>query len=144
MTYYKSHISKVFKLVGFDKKEYAKLFKNIKEFCEQTTNNKGIVVNICFNYGSQQEIIEACNKAIKQGKKVTIDSFSKLLQIQEPLDLLIRTSGEERISNFLLWQLAYGEIIFEETNWPDYTVDVLNKNIEEFNQRSRRFGGLSE
>ncbi len=130
--------------IGFEKKDYKKLFKDIINFCEQTNNNNGIIVNICFNYGAQQEIVNACNKAVNLGKKVTIDSFNKLLLISNPLDLLIRTSGEERISNFLLWQLAYSEIIFEQTNWPDYTVEVLKKNIQEFNQRIRRFGGLSE
>ncbi len=132
------------RFIGFEKTEYKKLFKDINDFCKQTEKNDSIIVNICFNYGSQSEIVDACNKAIKLGKKVTINSLNKLMQITTPLDLLIRTSGEERISNFLLWQLAYAEIIFEETLWPDYKVEILDKNIITFNQRNRRFGGLSE
>ncbi len=132
------------RMIGFEKPEYKKLFSDIKAFCTQTEKNKSIVVNICFNYGSQLEIVDACNQAIKLGKKVSTKSFNNLLQITTPLDLLIRTSGEERISNFLLWQAAYAEFIFEEKYWPDYTPAVFEKNLEEFNHRERRFGGLNK
>lgn len=131
-------------LLGFENHLSKVLMNNMKKFCYQTKDNKSFVVNIFFNYGSQQEILEACNKAIKSKRIQTIKSFEKLLftKDQPGVDLLIRTSGEARISNFLLWQSAYAEIIFEPTYWPAYTKDVLNKNIDEFYNRNRRYGGL--
>lgn len=131
-------------LLGFENHLSKALMNNLKKFCKDTNKNKSFIVNIFFNYGSQQEILEACNKAVKLKKIQTIESFEKLLftKDQPNVDLLIRTSGESRISNFLLWQSAYAEIIFEPSYWPAYTKEVLNKNIDDFYSRNRRYGGL--
>ncbi|MGL4952075.1 MAG: polyprenyl diphosphate synthase [Mycoplasma sp.] len=131
-------------VLGFENKFTKQLSKTVNEIVKSTKNNNDYVVNIFFNYGSMQEIVEACNKAVDSGKHVTIKSFEKLLltRDQPSVDLLIRTSGENRISNFLLWQIAYAEIIFEDSYWPDYGEEQLDKNILEYNKRTRRYGGI--
>jgi undecaprenyl diphosphate synthase len=110
-----------------------------------TAKNKGLVLTLALNYGGRQEIVDACNRALKQNRKqVDEDSFSRLLDtrdLPEP-DLLIRTSGEMRISNFLLWQLAYTEMHITEIAWPEFRRPHLYRAILDFQRRERRFGGL--
>lgn len=110
---------------------------------EKTKNNNGIIVNFCINYGGRNDIINAVNKIIKEGKKsITEQEFCSYLyssNLPDP-DLIIRTSGEQRISNFMLWQGAYAELYFTKTYWPDFDKDCLIQAIYDYQTRDRRFG----
>lgn len=120
--------------------------KIIESAVAETKDNKRMILNLCVNYGGRQEIVEAVNLSVKQnpGSPVTEKSISKNLFTAglPELDLLIRTSGEYRVSNFLLWQLAYAELIFTNTLWPDFKPNHLFKSVYEYQLRKRRFGGL--
>lgn len=107
-----------------------------------TSKDYEMTLNIAFNYGGRSEIIDAFNKASEMGEKITEDNFNKFLynQLPDP-DLLIRTGGEFRVSNFLLWQIAYSEIYVTDVYWPDFNEEILDKAIEDFSERERRFGG---
>lgn len=120
------------------------LQKRIKETEELTKNNTSLTQILALNYGGRAEITHAVNTLIKQGKEhVTEEDISSALQTPySDIDLLIRTSGEERISNFLLWQLSYSEFYFTPTLWPDFTAKELLEIIQIYEQRSRRFGGI--
>lgn len=114
---------------------------------DKTKNNKKITLNFCLNYGSRQEILEAVNEwAMKRkpDEKITASKLEKYLYTSNlpDVDLLIRTSGESRISNFLLWQIAYSEIIFMNVLWPDFNKSHLYKAIIEYQKRDRRYGGI--
>ncbi|MDO4701875.1 MAG: isoprenyl transferase [Erysipelotrichaceae bacterium] len=116
---------------------------------EQTKNNTGMILNFAMNYGSRREMILAVNhilKDAKEGKLETVDEerFEQYLMTSKfpPLDLLIRTSGEYRISNFLLWQLAYAELMFVDLPWPEFDEQQFLKCLEDFYKRNRRFGGI--
>lgn len=120
------------------------LLKAIHQLEEKSSKNTGLTFNIAFNYGGRAEIIDAVNKVIKSGAdNITEEEFGKYLynNLPDP-ELLIRTSGEMRISNFLLWQIAYSEIYITDTLWPDFDEAELEKAIENFNKRDRRFGGV--
>ncbi|MFK4786009.1 polyprenyl diphosphate synthase [Fusobacterium sp. MFO224] len=118
------------------------LLKAIDSLEEATSKDYEMTLNIAFNYGGRSEIVDAFNKAMATGEKVTEENFSKFLYNQFPdPELLIRTSGEFRISNFLLWQIAYSEIYVTDVYWPDFSEKDLDKAIENFNKRERRFGG---
>ncbi len=112
---------------------------------ELTKNNDKLILNVAFNYGGRDEIVHAVQKMIAEGIK-TEDVDEKLVSrymftgdIPDP-DLVIRTSGEQRISNFLIWQAAYAEWIFPDTYWPDFGREELLAAIQEYNQRERRYG----
>ncbi len=110
-----------------------------------TKNNSKLNVNFAFGYGSRQEILTAVNKIIEKNKgEVNVEEFeSELYTSNMPdVDLLIRTGGEKRISNFLLYQIAYSELYFSDVLWPDYTEEDLDKALDEYSNRKRRFGGL--
>ena len=111
---------------------------------ELTKNNTNLTQLLALNYGGRAEITSAVNTLIAEGKKsVTQEDISTALQTPySDIDLLIRTSGEERISNFLLWQLSYSELYFTPTLWPDFSCKELQGIIENFEQRTRRFGGV--
>lgn len=125
----------------------------INDSMERTKDNKNFVFNICLNYGGKSEIVRATKliaEDIKNGV-ISIDdvnekSFENYLYTKDlpPVDLLIRTSGEMRTSNFLLWQLAYAEFIFTKTCWPDFNKKELNECINEFKTRDRRYGGIED
>ncbi|MBR6163168.1 isoprenyl transferase [bacterium] len=124
--------------------------KNILINAEEVTkDNDGVQLQIAFNYGARAEVVHAVKKIakeVKEGKisidEITEDTISSGLytaEIPDP-DLLIRTGGEKRISNYLLWQLAYSELYITDTFWPDFDYETLSEAIEEFHNRSRRFG----
>ena len=141
-TYQKYDIK--FKAVG-DLNEFSKsLQKRISYIEEATKNNTKLTQVLALNYGGRAEIVHSVNNLIKQGKKeITIEDISSNLQTPySDIDLLIRTSGEERVSNFLLWQISYSEFYFSPTFWPDFTADELEIIIEKYQNRTRRFGGV--
>ena len=127
--------------------------KRILELEEATKNNGGLNFQIAINYGSRDEIRRGMQKMaqdVKDGKvepdgitEDTIESYLDTAGVPDP-DLLIRTSGEQRLSNFLLWQLAYSEFYFTPVAWPDFNKEELIKAIEKYNQRDRRYGGVKE
>ena len=123
-----------------------KVLSAMDKMTESTKNNTLGTVNICLNYGGRAEIIDAVNKIIDEGKKdITEEEFSKYLYTDLPdIDYLIRTSGEERISNFMLWQLSYAEIYFPKCYFPDFNHSEYDKALEVYTQRDRRFGGLNK
>ena len=123
----------------------------IKESVESTSQNKGIHFNVCTNYGGRLELVRAAKKLAERSVKGEIDPSlidenlfaSELFTASEvDPDLLIRTSGEKRISNFLLWQLAYAEIHVTDVLWPDFNADTLTKALIDYQSRRRRFGGV--
>jgi undecaprenyl diphosphate synthase len=120
------------------------LQKRIKKTEELTKKNTSLTQVLALNYGGRAEITNAVNILIKQGKKhVTEEDISSALQTPySDIDLLVRTSGEERVSNFLLWQLSYAEFYFTPTLWPDFTAKEMREIIENYEQRTRRFGGI--
>ena len=110
-----------------------------------TAQNTRLVLNVCFNYGGRWDIAQAAAKLAAQGEAVTeasLDRAMALAHVPDP-DLLIRTGGEQRISNFLLWQAAYSELYFSDKFWPDFDEAALDAAIEAFNRRERRFGKTS-
>ena len=117
----------------------------IKIIEKKTFKNRTITLNLALNYGSKEEIINACKTLIKSNKKtVNIKSFEKELytkNMPDP-DILIRTGGTRRLSNFLLWQLAYTEIFFIDKLWPDFNENDFNKVIARFNKIKRNFGKI--
>jgi undecaprenyl diphosphate synthase len=117
------------------------------EHAESTTaHNSRLVFNICFNYGGRWDIAHAATKLAAKGLAITpktLNSAMSLAHVADP-DLIIRTGGEQRLSNFLLWQAAYAELYFCDRLWPDFGASDLDEAIEIFNQRERRFGKTSE
>lgn len=119
------------------------LMEAIKELEEATSKDYEMTLNIAFNYGGRAEITDAVNKILKDGRtSITEEEFSKYLynDIPDP-DFVIRTSGEFRISNFLLWQIAYSEIYITDKYWPDFDEIEMEKAILSYSKRERRFGG---
>ena len=107
---------------------------------KETMNHQGFELTIAADYGAYDEIVKACNLS---EKPVTIESISQHLMVKEPVDLLIRTSGEQRLSNFLLWQVSYAEFYFTKVHWPAFSEKELKKAIKSYQSRQRRFGGLA-
>ncbi|WP_457635691.1 isoprenyl transferase [Persephonella sp.] len=117
--------------------------RSVEEGEKATDDCTGMNFVVALNYSGKAEIIDAVNKALKEGKKeISEEDFRRYLYIPEmpDPDLLIRTSGEERISNFMLWQTAYTEFYFTETLWPDFSQDEFIKALYEYQSRERRFG----
>jgi len=124
---------------------------NIEKIQNDTAHNKEFVLNIAFNYGGRNEIVSAVKKIAAMAAKneiqadsITEDTISGNIYTcgQPDPDLIIRPSGEYRLSNFLLWQSAYSELVFMNVLWPDFTTDDLDSAIEQYGLRSRRFGGI--
>ena len=120
---------------------------------EQTKENTGLMINLAFNYGSRLEIIDAFKKIFKevQAGEISVEDITEEMVndalytrgIPDP-DLLIRTSGEKRISNYLLWQLSYAEFYFTEKYWPDFDIEAFNQALRDYQSRERRFGKVSK
>ena len=118
------------------------VLKCIDNVVELTKNNTDGVLNVCLNYGGRREIVDAVNKIKKANITVTEETFGKYLYNDLPdLDFVIRTSGEERISNFMLWQISYAEFYFPKVYFPDFDEKEFDKALEIYNNRNRRFGG---
>ena len=126
------------------------LQKSIQKAIDRTKNYTGMTLNVAFNYGGRDEITKAVQKIANkvQNQEITIQDIDEqyvadnlYTQGQLEPDLLIRTGGEQRISNFLLWQLAYTEFLFIDKYWPDFSAEDLDEAIEVFEQRNRKFGG---
>ncbi|MCI7354069.1 MAG: polyprenyl diphosphate synthase [[Actinobacillus] rossii] len=147
----KLHKNNIKLLILGDKSKFSeKLQEKITKAEKLTENNTALTVNIAANYGGCWDIVQATKHLANQVKsgELTIDQineelFQKSLVTKEqaPVDLLIRTSGEQRISNFLLWQIAYAELYFTDVLWPDFNEEEFNRAIFAFQQRERRFGG---
>ncbi len=128
--------------------------RDLNEVVEATSHNRGLRVNLAINYGGRSEIVDAVNAIIEEARqkgrlsslRITEQSITQHLYTagQPDPDLLIRTSGEMRVSNFLLWQIAYAELYVTETLWPDFSRTELLEAILDYQRRERRFGGLSE
>ena len=143
----------VIKITGFLDRIPPATIKALHDAEEATCNNTGLILNFAFNYGGQAEIVNAVKEISLDVEKglIKVDSIDETL-FQEHLmtklglldnvDLLIRTSGEQRISNFLLWQLAYSELYFTDIYWPDFTTDNFKEAIKVYQKRNRRFGAL--
>ena len=122
------------------------------EAAKESEENTGLSLIIAINYGSRDEIVRAAiayAKDVAEGKadlSLTEEQFDGYLDTRDfpPVDLLIRTSGEQRISNYLLWQIAYAELEFIPEAWPDFTPEVLERCLEEYSHRDRRFGGVKQ
>lgn len=122
-----------------------KVMSAIDRAVEKTKDNPGMVFGLCFNYGGQQEIVDAVKKFAEHNdiKNLTIESLQQNLyggEVIPPLDFVVRTSGEERISNFMLWRTAYAEFYWAQVNWPEFTEEELDKALKSYSDRQRRFG----
>jgi len=148
---FKNHLKKItnqgikINIIGKKKNLPEDIIKTIKLIEARTYNNKEIVLNLALNYGSKEEIIHAFKRlASKKDKKININSFEKELytkNIPNP-EILIRTGGTKRLSNFLLWQLAYTEIFFVDKLWPDFNEGDFNKILIKFSKIKRNFGKI--
>lgn len=127
-----------------------KVLDAMDKIVENTKNNTGLVFNICINYGSHSEIVDTTKKLCEMYKNgnIELDDINEelisknLYQDLPPLDFVIRTSGELRLSNFMMWQASYAEFYFPKTYFPDFNSEEFDKAILEFNKRNRRFGGV--
>jgi len=125
-------------LSGFSKS----LQNTIQDVKEKTAHCDGLIQSLALNYGAKNEIIRAVNKLKNHPDEITEEILSNELDCKDDVDLLIRTGGDCRISNYLLWQLAYAELNFTKVLWPDFTTKHLENIIDNFTQVERRFGGL--
>ncbi len=131
-----------FRVIG-DISKLAKHIQNtINNTIEKTKNNSGLTQILAINYGSRDEIVRAIKDINKQN--ITEENISEALDTSDfpDVDLLIRTGGEKRLSNFLLWQSAYAELFFTDTLWPDFSTQEFQDIMEDFKKRNRRFGGI--
>jgi len=132
-------------IIGQKERFSALLQKKMKKAEEQTKNNENFILNIALSYGGRADIVEATKKILKKGlssEEIDESLFSQYLWtkgLQDP-DLIIRTGGEKRISNFLIWQGAYSELYFSDTLWPDFNKEELDKIFEDYATRKRNFG----
>jgi len=133
-----------FKAIGDLTKFSKKLQDIIKDVEDKTKNCTGLTQVLALNYGSRDEITRAVKKVVEQNLQISEENINQNLDTTNmpDVDLLIRTSGEVRISNYLLWQSAYAEMFFTQTYWPEFTVNELDDIISDFHKRERRFGGI--
>ena len=134
------------KSIGERKKLSKKLINKIKKVEKLSSMNYDITVNLAFNYSSKTEIIESFKKSIKQKVKITKDTIKKNLytkNIPDP-ELLIRTGGQNRLSDFMLWQMSYTEIFFLKKLWPDFNKNDFKKILQEYKKIKRNFGSIDD
>ena len=140
-----------FQTIGRTEALAPRVREEITRASERTANNRGMILSVALNYGGRAEIVDACRAAVRklQSTDAAVDDLDEAAIERElytrnlpELDLLVRTSGEMRISNFLLWQAAYAEIYVTDTLWPDFRRLSLLQAIVDYQQRNRRFGGL--
>lgn len=118
--------------------------KALESIARAAANNTGIVVNIGINYGGRDEIARAAQKAASAARPVTVEAISARLDtagMSDP-DVIVRCAGEKRLSNFMLWQCAYAELVFVDDFWPDFNEETIVRILKEYSGRERRFGGL--
>ena len=143
------YLSKNLKLVtmGDISKLPEDIYKKFEELKEKTKSNTGMIVNIGLNYGGRDELVRAYNALLKQGKEVTseeeIKKYLYTSSLPDP-DFIIRTSGEQRLSNFMLYQCAYSELYFPKVLWPDFNKKHLIKALKNYSKRDRRYGGITK
>ncbi len=130
-----------FEMIGDVTRFNPTLQKQISRLEEETKHGNNLVQHLALNYGSRNEILRAVN-ALKQSKMITEESLSNALDCKHDVDLLIRTGGDHRLSNYLLWQAAYAELFFTDTLWPDFTSEELESIITSYKNIERRFGGI--
>ncbi len=137
------------KIIGDRSRFSTKLQAKIQQVENLTADNTALTLNVAANYGGRWDILQAAKKLAKMYASsevilddITEDSFQRYLvtENESPVDLLIRTSGEQRLSNFLLWQVAYAELFFTDVLWPDFTEQIFHQAVLDFQQRERRFG----
>lgn len=133
-----------FKAIGDLSRFSLRLRRKIEEVMKKTEKGDRLLQVLALNYGGRDEIVRAARKVVERGESITAETLQRALDLPVDVDLLIRTSGEIRISNFLLWQLAYAELFFTPTLWPDFTPEELEQILEQFKKRERRFGGLGK
>lgn len=129
-------------VAGTDERLNKKIIQAARDAETKTAHNTRATVLICFNYGGQREIVDAVKKLIKSGEQVSEANIEKNLYAPDvpPCDVVVRTSGEQRLSNFMLWRAAYSELIFLDKYWPDMRASDVDDIIKEYNKRGRRFG----
>ncbi len=142
-----------FQTIGRTDKIPDSVLKMIHDVSERTRDNTGLIINLAFNYGSRTEIVDAFQDIVRKVKsnEISIEDINETMvgqhlytkNLPDP-DLLIRTSGEKRISNFLLWQLSYAEFYFTDKCWPDFNTNEFQKAIDDYASRERRFGSLGK
>ena len=139
------------KIIGDYSRFDADLVMMLENACERTKDNDRLTFTLALNYGAQDELVRAARSLAREAEAGRIDpdtidarTIEERLDTRDlpPLDLLIRTSGERRLSNFLLWQAAYAELLFVETLWPDFDGAALAEAVADFGRRERRYGGL--
>ncbi len=130
-------------IAGTDDRLDKKIIQAARAAEKKTANNTRATVLVCFNYGGQKEIVESVKSLVASGDEITEQGISDHLYAPDvpPCDIIVRTSGEQRLSNFMLWRAAYSELMFVEKSWPDMEAGDVHKVIEEFNNRSRRYRG---
>ena len=147
INYFKQELSTVIlngikiNIIGKINRLPLKIRSSLKDTIKKTENNKKITINLAINYGSKDEIVNACNKS---KKKINVKSIEKNLYTGNQLnpDILIRTGGHKRLSNFMLWQLAYTEIYFLDKLWPDFNSVDLKKIVNSYKKIKRNFGAI--
>lgn len=129
-------------VAGTDERLDKKIVQAARDAEERTANNTRATVLLCFNYGGQKEIVESVKKLVASGEEINEEGISKHLYAPDvpPCDVVVRTSGEQRLSNFMLWRVAYSELVFVEKHWPDMTAEDVGKVIKEYQRRGRRYG----
>ncbi len=130
------------RFIGEQEGMHPKLLELMRDAEKETASRSGTLINVAVNYGGRQEIVSAVNRLIAQGESsITEEDISSMLYTTPDCDLIIRPSGEERLSNFLLWQSAYSEFWYSNVLWPDFTEKDLYQALFDFEKRNRRFGG---
>jgi undecaprenyl diphosphate synthase len=135
-----------FNVIGNYKVLDTSIVKIIDDIEDATASNTGMVLSLAINYGGRAEIIDAVNKCLQESdvKEITEEDITNNLYnpLVKNIDLLIRTAGDKRVSNFLLWQICYSEFYFTETKWPEFSIEEYKKILDEVGGRDRRFGGI--